>query len=246
MTTTRREFLKNIGTVTMGAVTAAATGPLQAATPDGFPPKRGGDPRHRWAMVVDMRRCIACQACTVSCSVENQAPLHQFRTIVSQYQVKDLDRPEQPVALVDLPRLCNHCDSPPCIMACPVRPQRATYQQKDGIVLVNNEMCLGCGACAYACPYGARFVNSETHTADKCTLCVHRIKVGLLPACVESCVGGARVFGDLRDPKSEVRKLLARYKVKVLQPEKHTRPNVYYIGMDAKFEHNTDRINKRG
>ena len=87
--------------------------------------------------------------------------------------------------MVMLPRLCNHCDNPPCVPVCPVQ---ATFQREDGIVLVDNERCVGCAYCVQACPYDARFINHETQTADKCTFCEHRLEVGLLPACVESCV----------------------------------------------------------
>ena len=99
--------------------------------------------------------------------------------------------------------------------------------------------CIGCGFCVQACPYDARFLNRETHTADKCTFCAHRMAAGLLPACVENCVGGARVFGDLHDPLSPVSRLLAAYtgKVAVLYPEKDTRPHVFYLGLDARFIH---------
>src|SRR3546814_4406200 len=102
--------------------------------------------------------------------------------------------------MLSLPRLCNHCDTPPCVPVCPVQ---ATFQREDGIVLVDNERCVGCGYCVQACPYDARFVNHETKTADKCTFCEHRLEAGLLPACVESCVGGARVIGDLNDRSEE-------------------------------------------
>ena len=228
MEKSRRNFLKNVGKITAGAVTVMTVTPASAE-----PKRRGGDPKHRWAMVVDLRKCIGCQACTVSCSMENVPPIGQFRTIVSQYEVKNVDKPGQPVGNFMLPRLCNHCDNPPCIPVCPVQ---ATYQQEDGVVLIDNEICVGCGYCVQACPYDARFINKETKTADKCTFCYHRVKVGLLPACVESCVGGARIFGDVRDPNSEVSKLIDTNDVKVLRPEMNTKPHNFYIGMDEHFE----------
>lgn len=228
MTQSRRDFLKNIGKLTAGTLTVATTSVTSAG-----PKRRGGDPQRRWAMVIDLRKCIGCQACTVSCSMENKPPIGQFRTIVSQYEVKDLDHPEQPASNFMLPRLCNHCDNPPCVPVCPVQ---ATFQQEDGVVLVDNERCVGCGYCVQACPYGARFINKETNTADKCTFCYHRVSVGLLPACVESCVGGARVFGDIRDPNSEVSQLIKEHAVKVLRPEMDTKPHNFYIGMDERFE----------
>lgn len=87
-------------------------------------------------------------------------------------------------------------------------------------MLVDNERCVGCGYCVQACPYDARFINHETQTADKCTFCEHRLEAGLLPACVESCVGGARVIGDLNDQGSEINRRMAEHKedLKVLSP----------------------------
>jgi tetrathionate reductase subunit B len=104
-----------------------------------------------------------------------------------------------------LPRLCNHCDNPPCIPVCPVS---ATYKREDGIVAVDGDRCVGCAYCVQACPYDARFINHETNKADKCTFCAHRVDAGLLPACVETCVGGARIFGDINDAEGELARRL--------------------------------------
>ena len=105
--------------------------------------RREGASRHRYAMLVDLRRCIGCQACTVSCAIENQTPLGAFRTHVNQYQVQLDDR----ITNVLLPRLCNHCDNPPCVPVCPVQ---ATFQRQDGIVVVDNTRCVGCAYCVQA------------------------------------------------------------------------------------------------
>lgn len=226
MTHSRRDILKGIGTITAGiAATAAAT------TAEAASPRQGGDADRRWGMVVDVRKCIGCQACTISCIMENKVPENAFRTIVATYEVKDGDK----VGTYVLPRLCNHCSNPPCVPVCPVG---ATFQQKDGAVVVDGDRCVGCAYCVQACPYDARFINHETNTADKCTFCAHRLAVGLLPACVETCVGGARTFGDLNDPDSTARKLLdaARGEAKVLKPEQGTAPNVFYIGLDDRFQ----------
>ncbi len=190
---------------------------------------RAAEDKPRWGMVVDLRKCIGCEACTVACSIENQAPSGQFRTIVSSYEVNSDGQSRSAV----LPRLCNHCENPACIPVCPVQ---ATYQRSDGIVVVDNTRCVGCAYCVQACPYDARFINSETNTADKCTFCVHRVEAGLLPACVETCVGGARIFGDLNNPKSKVSKLIAEHKTDGLNPQQGTRPQVYYIGLDARLQ----------
>ena len=188
-----------------------------------------------WSMLVDTRRCIACQACAMACAMENASPEGQFRTVVATYAVTGQDGK---TGLSVLPRLCNHCDEPPCIPVCPVG---ATFKRADGIVLVDGDRCVGCAYCVQACPYDARFINHDTGKADKCTFCSHRLEAGLLPACVETCVGGARIFGDINDPGSDISKQLkaANGKVQVLKPEAKTSPRVFYIGLD---EHLNGRV----
>ena len=201
-------------------------------------------PKHHWVMVMDLRKCIGCQACTVSCKSENNVPIGVFRTWVDTYQTGGM-RPdpqgsvvtaegnfEPEVHMVSVPKMCNHCDEPPCVEVCPVK---ATYKREDGPVLVDPELCIGCGTCVNACPYGARFINPVSHTADKCTLCVERVDEGLLPACVTSCVGRARVFGDLSDPNSEVSRILGSAPSSVLSPAFGTKPQVFYVGMSGEI-----------
>ncbi len=111
---------------------------------------------------------------------------------------------------------------------------------EDGIILVDQRHCIGCRYCIQACPYGARFMLPDTPespfgqvmVADKCTWCYHRISSGLLPACVEACPVGARVFGDLRDLESKVSKVLKEKRVYILKPDLGTEPKVYYIGFE--------------
>lgn len=228
MDISKRHFLQQLGVVTAGA----ALIPLAEAGIVLSPQRHGGSEKRRYAMLIDLRRCIGCQSCTVSCTIENQTPEGAFRTTVNQYQVKLTE--SETVTNVLLPRLCNHCDNPPCVPVCPVQ---ATWQRKDGIVVIDNTRCVGCAYCVQACPYDARFINHATQTADKCTFCAHRLDVGLLPACVESCVGGARIIGDLNDPNSTLSKLLAahREEIKVLKPENNTHPHVFYLGLDEAF-----------
>jgi tetrathionate reductase subunit B len=166
--------------------------------------------------------------------VENAVPLGVFCTTVGEYAVGGVPEEGRAPAVAVLPRLCNHCEDPSCVPVCPVG---ATFKREDGIVAVNAAACIGCGFCVQACPYGARFLNRVTRTADKCTFCLHRLAAGLLPACVENCVGGARIFGDLRDPASAVSRMLAAFKGKlaVLYPEKSTNPHVLYLGLDDCF-----------
>jgi tetrathionate reductase subunit B len=180
----------------------------------------------RYAMVIDLRRCVGCQACTVACAMENRTPLGFQRTFVGDFEVESAGRPRKVLA----PRLCNHCQRPACVPACPVG---ATFQRADGLVLVDRTRCLGCGYCVLNCPYGARFLNHQAKAADKCSLCAHRLDAGLLPACVETCLGKARVVGDMNDPGSAVARLLAANpKARVYKPEAGTEPRVFYVGLD--------------
>ena len=232
----KRSFLQDLVALATGFGLSASAQAVTPGAPHFQPPRRPGMAGKRFGMLVDMRRCIGCQACTVSCSVENQPPIGQFRTTVLQYEVDQADRAP---AMVSLPRLCNHCDEPPCVPVCSVQ---ATFQRSDGIVLVDNERCVGCGYCVQACPYDARFNNHETQTADKCTFCEHRLEAGLLPACVESCVGGARVIGDLNDANSEINHRIAAHRdeIKVLKPGMKTKPHVFYIGLPDEFVNGVD------
>lgn len=168
--------------------------------------KTGTAAKHKWAMVIDTRRCIGCQACAVACKMENQVPAGVFRT-----HVKYLETGKYPdVKRHFLNAICMHCEKPACVAVCPVD---ATFKRDDGPVLVDYEKCIGCGYCVNACPYDARYITPtdvgdvRAGKVDKCTFCAHRLDVGLAPACVQTCVGHARIFGDLNDPTSEVSRL---------------------------------------
>ncbi|MBW2031667.1 MAG: 4Fe-4S dicluster domain-containing protein, partial [Deltaproteobacteria bacterium] len=132
------------------------------------------------------------------------------------------------VSLFYQPGNCMQCDEPSCIAACPV--PGATYKSKDGLVLIDPKICINCGNCVSACPYGARYRHPLRHVADKCDFCRERIKKGLEPACVKVCPTRARIFGDLNDSKSEVSRMLKdKEVVRLINPKVDTIPNIYYL-----------------
>jgi tetrathionate reductase subunit B len=191
---------------------------------DGFPGKR-------WVMLIDLRKCVGCQSCTAACKFENNIPEGSFRTWVPDVEIGTY--PDTRRAF--LPRLCNHCERPSCIEVCPAG---ATWQRQDGIVAIDYDKCWGCGACVNACPYDARFMNPVTKTADKCNFCAQRVDQGLLPACVETCIGGARQFGDLNDPKDPVTQQITNEAVQVLKPATGNQPRVFYIDLPDNLQNN--------
>ena len=179
----------------------------------------------RYGMVVDLRRCTGCQACSVACKSELGVPLGVFRT-----WVKQVEKGRYPsVTRGFLPSLCNQCANPICLQNCPTQ---ATYQREDGIVMVDPHRCIGCKYCIASCPYNVRHVNPFKKIVQKCEFCLHRVEQGLQPACVDTCPTGALCFGDLNDPSSEVSRLLSTYPVQVLKPSRATNPQVYYIAAD--------------
>jgi len=211
--------LKEATVLGLGASLAVAISPTYVNA-------EGTKQTKHYAMLVDLTRCLGCQACTASCKAENNVPFGVFRTWVERHEKGTF--PD--VSLQFVPRLCNHCDNPPCVQVCPVQ---ATYKREDGLVLVKDDRCIGCGACIKACPYGARYFNPIKRVADKCTFCQPRVDQGLEPACVTTCVGRARVFGDINDPSSEISKRIGRKPVQVLKPALGTEPMVFYIGLDV-------------
>lgn len=177
----------------------------------------------RYGFVMLVYRCIDCKACQVACWAENEVPLGKTRNWIT----RDGYRGTFPHLSVDyLPGNCMHCGNAPCVSVCPTG---ASSKREDGIVAVNYKKCIGCKYCMVACPYDARYFHPEKEVADKCTMCKHRLAEGKEPACVTTCVGGARVFGDLNDPHSRVSKLLRKHRHKVLLPEQGTKPSIYYI-----------------
>ncbi|HEY0885384.1 MAG TPA: 4Fe-4S dicluster domain-containing protein [Ramlibacter sp.] len=217
----------------------------------------------RWAMAVDLRRCVGCQTCTASCKHANATPPG-----VQWRRVLDIEVGEYPdVQRAFVPVGCNHCDEPACLPVCPTG---ATYKRPDGIVHINYDACIGCAYCAVACPYQARsktdllsfayggkaMANETARSADreqrravatKCTFCVDRIDAGLAagqtpgvhpeatPACVNSCIAEALAFGDIEDPQSNVSHLLANNQHFRMHEELGTGPGIFYL-WDRKTE----------
>lgn len=246
----RRDLLKTGGAV---AAAAAATGLL----PDTSVAAKEGLPR--WAMVLDMRKCIGCRGCTVACKSEYGVALGRWRTVV-----KTVEFGKYPdVQKHFMPRLCNHCsggenDVPPCVDKCPQAKAGkraklggksyrtgATYKRPDGMILLDMSLCIGCYKCIEACPYGVRHIDpfakltrsdrEKDFGVGKCTFCAHRVDKGIEPACVNTCQGRARIFGDLNDPDSEVAKLAKEFSLlenrnkTTLLPGEKTEPFNLYI-----------------
>jgi tetrathionate reductase subunit B len=181
----------------------------------------------RYAMVIDLNRCIGCNTCTVACKMENAVPLGVWRIWVNS---REMGRyPLTKMAF--LPVLCNHCENPVCVYVCPVK---ATYRRKeDGIVVVDPHLCIGCKICIVSCPYQMRYLDPVKRIAQKCDFCLHRIEAGLLPACVDACPTGAIEFGDLKDRNSTIVKILDWRPSQRLKTAYGTEPQVYYVGKDV-------------
>lgn len=208
----------------------------------------------QYGMIIDLDRCVGCHACTMACQGEWDVPLGFERNWVRRMGPTMI---EGQMTSTYYPGLCNHCSSPTCIEECPGEPIEMTFTDaktgesitqeiaatwKDpinGLVLVDKNRCIGCGACVEACPYGARYINeeqvddvSEDGKADKCTYCAPRLEAGLEPACVQTCITHARIFGDLDDPESEVAKYVARgaQMIEPVDAEEPLVPNSRYYG----------------
>jgi Fe-S-cluster-containing dehydrogenase component len=206
----------------------------------------------KWAMVIDLNKCIGCSACTVACIAENHLPPGVVYRPVIEEELGEYPN----VTRRFTPRPCMQCDDPPCVPVCPVS---ATYKRPDGIVEVNYDKCIGCRYCMVACPYGSRYFDFGEHYTDgtperqhyeeahspeygrdwsresvegvvrKCQFCVHRLEAGMLPACVTTCIGGATYFGDANDPDTLVHELQASGRLVRLKEELGTKPKVSYL-----------------
>ncbi len=226
------------------------------------------DESNQFAMVIDAGACIGCRTCMWACKEENNIPDIISPPWIEVFELKaEVDVTGHP-SLQDLregattsytkspregkwylPVQCYHCDNPPCVKVCPVG---ATYKDKDGLVLMKYDRCIGCRMCVAACPYSARRFNwrkgevpsDEVNSlvpvrplgvVEKCTFCVHRTRRGKLPRCVEVCPVQARHFGNLNDPESEVSRIQKSNLSFRLLEEVNTGPNIWYITRGRKW-----------
>jgi len=238
----RRDFLAGSGLFVAGFIFAEKEKP-----PPGMVPIPGIPAGARWGYLIDSTKCIGCGNCMRACRTENDVPEERWRTWVERYLYIEkagkvtvrVDSPEggekgypdvegKVVKSFFLPKLCNHCVSPSCVRVCPAS---ATYVTSEGVVLVDDEWCIGCGYCIQACPYGMRFIDERKGVASKCTWCYHRVEKGLKPACVIACPTHARMFGDLRNPDDPVTKAFREKRVYVLRPETGNDPQVRYTAL---------------
>ena len=198
-------------------------------------------------LVIDLDICVGCHACAVNCKEWNtgghSAPLTDFEPLgkdpsgvwfnrVHAYEIVP-EKPTEQGRTVYFPKSCMHCEDAPCVTVCPTG---ASYKrEEDGIVLVNADICIGCKLCSWACPYGAREYDEDAGVMKKCTLCIDRIynekipEQQRLPACVSTCPAGARHFGDLGDPESQVSKLVKLREGYGVMPEQGTKPVNQYL-----------------
>ncbi len=195
-------------------------------------------------LVIDIDTCVGCHACAVACKEWNgssaiSGPLSDYEPYGAQpsgvwfnrirhYEVGDYPANKT----LNVPMSCMHCEDADCVTVCPTG---ASYKRDDGIVLVDQDKCMGCNYCSWACPYGARELDASSGTMKKCTLCVDRIYDELLPpedrqpACVLACPAHARMFGDLEDPESAVSKVVREREGFQMLPELGYKPVNRYL-----------------
>jgi len=252
----RKGFLRLAGLSLMALAGKRAAAALVTTEQNTTPPAAGALTARRWAMVMDVRKCLkdeGCDKCLQACHQSHNVPTladprHDIKWIWKEPFKQAFVSAESAYANVefaDRPTLvfCNHCNEPPCVRVCPTQ---ATWKRGDGLVMMDWHRCIGCRYCMAACPYGSRSfnwqdprphirqINSDYPTrtrgvVEKCTFCEERLAKGQSPACVEACEEKALVFGDLEDPGSEVRELLRSHFALRRKPELGTQPEVYYI-----------------
>jgi Fe-S-cluster-containing dehydrogenase component len=212
--------------------------------------------KKKLGLVIDLDTCVGCHACAVSCKEWNAGgiagpltdsdpygkdPSGVWFNRVHSYELEASEgcgsganaQPAQPAQTLHFPRSCLHCEQPACVTVCPTG---ASYKRaEDGIVLVDEDKCIGCKLCSWACPYGAREYSAVEGVMKKCTLCVDRIynenleEAERQPACVQACPTKARHFGDLGDPESDISKLVAARGGVDLMPQLGYQPTNQYL-----------------
>ncbi|MBP8139557.1 MAG: 4Fe-4S dicluster domain-containing protein [Burkholderiales bacterium] len=208
----------------------------------GRAPTEPASSKVRWGMLVDLNQCASdCDACVTACDKENGLPAE--KTATSAQWIRKVELKDMRGQVRSLPMMCQHCAEPPCVDVCPTG---ASFKRADGIVLVDRHTCIGCRYCMMACPYKARsFVHEPTTgqrpevprgkgCVESCTLCVHRIDRGGIPACVEACAATGRqaiLFGNLNDPESEIAKRVASYATTAVRADLGLDPGVRYVGL---------------
>ncbi|HEY3424012.1 MAG TPA: 4Fe-4S dicluster domain-containing protein [Negativicutes bacterium] len=176
-----------------------------------------------WGMLIDLKKCVGCYACTVACQNENKLPLAlKYCNVAKVGPVGEYPN----LTAYNIPVSCMHCEDASCVHGCPTG---ASYHREDGIVVVDADKCVGCEYCMVVCPYDVRRMNKETGTVEKCNLCFKRLEQGEVTRCVETCQLQARHVGDLDDPNSEIVKLIRKYNAQPLYPHLGTKPSTYYI-----------------
>ena len=218
-------------------------------------------PQHtekKLGLAIDLDTCVGCHACVVSCKEWNTSnygaplsdidaygenPIGTFLNRVHTYEVESENNEHK---VVHFPKSCLHCEDAPCVTVCPTG---ASYKREaDGIVLVNEDACIGCGLCAWACPYGAREMDADAGVMKKCTLCVDRIynenipEEDREPACVRACPTNARHFGDFADPNSNVSQMTQARSGIELMPELQAKPVNRYLPPRLKSDSNSESI----
>jgi molybdopterin-containing oxidoreductase family iron-sulfur binding subunit len=252
----RRSFLKVAGLILAGFSVKPALDLFSEVDLPEPSPAPGPRMDKRWAMAVDLRRCWrseGCRDCMEACHRIHNVPrfpdpkeeIKWTWTVPFEKAFSEHDHEFMEEGASDGPVLlmCNQCDSPPCVRYCPTR---ATWRREDGIVMMDYHRCIGCRYCMAGCPYGSRSFNWRdprpfikkvnpdfpTRTrgvVEKCNFCEERLVQDLPPVCVEACREKALVFGNLKDPRSGIRKALQNRFILQRQPELGTKPKVYYM-----------------
>lgn len=224
----------------------------------------------KYAMVIDLQKCVGCAACSIACKNENNTDIGKnWSSAITRTTGKFPNTKYEYI-----PTLCNHCENAPCAKACPTQ---AMYKDENGLTLHNADKCIGCKSCMLACPYGVisankkdphefwkqedafigggmtptpKEVTERTGTpipyynpdrektyegirykgiVEKCTFCDHRLAEGEKPYCTVACPAKCRYVGDLNDPTDEINEILGKYAARQLQPDKGTKPKVFYV-----------------